>query len=57
MNNQSLSQPQLKLNLKETARKPFVEPEILTSLDVLESTSLFQVATGGFDFLGDITEG
>ena len=48
-------QPQLTVD--KSARKPFVEPQVSGPVEVLESTLFFQVETGGFDVLTDITDG
>jgi hypothetical protein len=47
----------LQLSVDVSATKPFIEPQISRPVDVLESTSFFQVAVGGFDAIGDLTDG
>lgn len=44
----------LKVCAGEEAKKPFVEPEISSPVDVLESTLFFQVEVGGG--FSDITD-
>lgn len=54
---ESTAELQPKATVNESARKHFVEPNISRAIDILESTLFFQVATGGFDAVADITDG
>lgn len=40
--------------MNETAKRPFVEPEITGSEDILETTAFFQQVTGGTDVPPDV---
>jgi hypothetical protein len=39
----------------QTTKRPFVEPEISSPVDVLEATAFFQVIVGGTDVGPDIS--
>lgn len=40
---------------REEQKKPFVEPEVSHSVDVLEATAFFQILTGGTDVTPNFT--
>ena len=50
--NQETTGPETKAH--ETVKKLFVEPEITSPVDVLETTAFFQLITGGTDVSGDL---
>jgi hypothetical protein len=43
------------LSVQETTKRPFIEPEISSPVDILETTAFFQVTTGGTDAGSDLT--
>ena len=45
------------LSVQETTKRPFIEPEISSPVDVLEATAFFQVIVGNSDVTPDISGG
>jgi len=43
--------------VQETTKRPFIEPEISSPVDVLEATAFFQVIVGNSDVTPDISGG
>ena len=43
------------LSVQEPTKRPFIEPEISSPVDVLEATAFFQVITGSSDVGPDFT--
>lgn len=42
------------LSVQETTKRPFIEPEISSPVDVLEATAFFQQTVGGTDTPPDL---
>lgn len=43
------------LGVQEPTKRPFIEPEISSPVDVLETTAFFQITTGNSDVTPDIS--
>ena len=49
-----MTKRELSVQEQETTKRPFVEPEISSPVDVLEATAFFQGVIGGTDVTGDL---
>ena len=50
-----ITKRELSVQEEQTTKRPFVEPEISSPVDVLEATAFFQGVVGGTDFGVDFT--
>ena len=46
---------ELRVQAGQATKRPFIEPEISSPVDVLEATAFFQGTTGNTDVTGDFT--
>lgn len=49
-----ITKRELSVQEQQTTKRPFVEPEISSPVDVLEATAFFQGVVGGTDVTGDL---
>jgi hypothetical protein len=49
-----MTKRELSVQEQQTTKRPFVEPEISSPVDVLEATAFFQGVVGGTDVTGDL---
>ena len=49
-----ITKRELSVQEPQTTKRPFVEPEISSPVDVLEATAFFQGVIGGTDVTGDL---
>ena len=50
-----ITKRELSVQEQQTTKRPFVEPEISSPVDVLEATAFFQGTIGGTDVTGDLS--
>jgi hypothetical protein len=50
-----ITKRELSVQEQQTTKRPFVEPEISSPVDVLEATAFFQGIVGGTDVTGDLS--
>lgn len=50
-----MTKRELSVQEQQTTKRPFVEPEISSPVDVLEATAFFQGVVGGTDVTGDLS--
>lgn len=50
-----ITKRELSVQEQQTTKRPFVEPEISSPVDVLEATAFFQGVVGQTDVTGDFT--
>ena len=50
-----MTKRELSVQEEQTTKRPFVEPEISSPVDVLEATAFFQGVVGGTDVTGDLS--
>ena len=50
-----ITKRELSVQERQTTKRPFVEPEISSPVDVLEATAFFQGVVGGTDVTGDLS--